>query len=232
MVSDSIPAEKPFYPEVVRAYSDRRRRIAAIAEDNEGGGPRTPPQVALFSLGGFYDYEAASHGTQPKGTTCLLFARSVWHAAGYNMIAATSNPNMCNVPNGLGSLPSEVGYVRSQEFRDDLHPDVGDIFHISGEPFHWKAKDGKVTDGDSSHFGVILDIKKLPGSWVMTTVEGGAPDHVTSQAKTRKLVPASQDLEKKYGKWVFDSDVVTPKRPLQGWLSVATTASQRWMRGA
>jgi hypothetical protein len=217
--AEDVATVCPFYPEKLKAFPDRRKRICEIARMHSALGPQNPRQAALFSLGGLYDYSKAMAGTHPSGaaTTCLLFSRSVLHAAACNVIGQVTLRCACAVPKGpLAELSQTVyGYIPASEL--DLptgkRPQAGDIFHIRGGPFP--------SGNDSSHLGVIVQVDG--NTW--STVEGGGGDHVT-RSKTRRLV----EVKSTYGHWAFDDDATKAgTRPLQGWYSIDKISAQQWM---
>lgn len=228
--AEIVAKSKPFYPEWLRAYSSRRDRICAIAADHANLGPGDQKQAVLFSLGGLYTLQNAAAGTKPAiGTTCLLFVRSVLHAAGCNVISPSTSRFTCNCPNGMyAELPLKAfGYVNASEFDKPggRRPQRGDIFHIQGENFR-NRDTNELTNRDSSHVGVIVN---LAGDKSWTTVEGGASDHVTRR-RQRRLV----EVKSEYGNWAFEDDTETTagRRPLRGWWSIANINASQWMDGA
>jgi hypothetical protein len=236
--AETTATSKVFYPEYL--VNGRRARIIALANDHVGKGPGNEQQVALFSLGGLFNYTQAESGTHPSGTTCLLFARSVLHAAGKNVIGGRTPRSTCNVPHGLGDVNQDVlQLVPAAEFDNGSRPQGGDVFWIAGG--NYIGKHGEDTGTDSSHWGVIVNVRGANGE-VWDTVEGGSGDHVT-RTNTRTLVAAQSPL----GKWRFDNDAVketvltnntvspprairTP-RVVKGWFNVDRMTTG-WMEGA
>jgi hypothetical protein len=180
-------------------------------------------QAVLFSLGGLYGFPAATAGTKPAiGTTCLLFSRSVLHAAGCNVIGASTSRFACSCPSGMmAELPhGAFGYVTAKEYDNagGARPERGDVFHIMGATFKDRAI-GADTGNDSSHVGVIVEVRN-DKSWI--TIEGGASDHVTRRHE-RQLVAVTNP----FGKWAFDDDkdkTTAGVRPLQGGASPRSMA--------
>jgi hypothetical protein len=213
---------KPFYPDAIAASPGRRERICSIAQSHAARGPGDEHQIALFSLGGRYDYATAKAGTRPgKGTTCILFARDVLHAAGCNVISPTTS-SISNVPLGLlAELPkASFGYVAAADYDQGARPQRGDIFHIQGD--NYRDKDGNDSGVDSTHVGIIVD---TAGDREWITVEGGALDHVTRRT-TRKLVEA----QSRHGKWAFEGDNTSAGvRPLRGWYDIGQIKAGQWM---
>jgi hypothetical protein len=222
--AESVASSRLFYPDKVRAVGDRRERVCIIARADVGKGPGMEEQVALFSLGGLYNYAVAKGGTRPAGTTCILTARSVLHASGCNMIGAKTSHGYCGVPSGLfAEFPKDVyGYVDASQYDSGVRPKKGDIFHIRGDNF--KDKDGNDTGHDSTHVGIIVNVR---ADDVWETVEGGASDHVT-RSNTRTLI----SVNSRHGKWAFKGDSTSAGvRPVQGWYSIERIQG-RWMTGA
>lgn len=226
---DDFASNACFYPEYVRKFGPRRTRICEIAKDHSGLGSGDEMQISLFSLGGRYNYTEATAGTHPSGTTCVLFARSVLHAAGCNVVRPKMSA-LCNVPWGpFPELP--VGYVSVAQFDGGARPVAGDIFHIQGG--NYLNKKGEVTTTDSTHVGVIVKVND-DGSW--STIEGGGGnDGYRTGANKREVVSC------KYGKWTFRNDIgVTGAaavpgqsdkgvRTLRGWWDLSRVNETQWM---
>lgn len=92
-----------FYPEFTGMYSDTvRERVVDMANAHSGMGPKNEELAVLYSLGGFFDWAKASKwadGIGPQGgTTCVMTARGIFHAAGLNMIGQ-KEPTI-NTPGG------------------------------------------------------------------------------------------------------------------------------------
>ena len=218
--ASDIAATDCFYPEFLLRFPGRRDRICGLADAHAGVGPHEDEQVSLFSLGGRYDYRQADAGTKPGGTTCILVARSLWHAAGCNVIW-NGISSACNVPKGLDANlnKSQFGFMPASEYDKGMRPQAGDIFHIQGDPFV-NAKGEKI---DSTHVGVITNVE----GDVWSTVEGGATDHVT-RSNQRRIIRVTSP----HGKWAFDNDRVScGVRPLKGWYSVDRINTDKWMNG-
>jgi hypothetical protein len=203
---------------------DRRSRICALAEQHVGYGPHDDPQVALFSLGGLYDYDSADTGTSPNGTTCMLVARSIYHAAGCNVITKRCSRRLCAVPGGMGEWHPEFAsaFVRFKGAWDrGLRPQRGDIFHIEGGKYD--SQYGEQIS--SAHVGIL--IAAAENTW--TVVQGGSSDHRTEK-KIRTL------FDKGGGAMAFtdDTEMKDPTahyRPLRGWWDVSNIPEERWMEG-
>lgn len=65
-------------------------RIAAVARAHAGIGPSSPDLPALYTLGGRFDGAAVTAMLkamgQGGGTSCVMTARAIYHAAGCDMI--------------------------------------------------------------------------------------------------------------------------------------------------
>jgi hypothetical protein len=214
---------------VLRAYRGRRARVCAVAQAHANKGPHDQYQIALFSLGGLYDYNVADRGTSPNGTTCLLFARSVLHAAGWNVIDAgprATTRSSCGCPNGTGELDNLYAdhpryYTRATAAAMAVGPQPGDVFHIQGPNYDSASFGNNI---DSTHVGVVISASG--DTWM--TVEGGRGDHVT-RARVRKLISAGTE------QWAFEDDVdiaAAKHRPIKGWFDISKLATNRWMPGA
>jgi hypothetical protein len=216
-----------FYPELLFRHPNRRERIRAIATMHKGLGPKDVKQTVLFSLGGFYDLNTAHKGADRQlklnpvpgkapGTTCFLFARSVLHAAGCNVITDKTLPLECSCRN-MFELPDPImnqAFVRIGDV-DKNPPRPGDVYLIQGD------------DKASGHVGVIVD---MVDNYTWRTVEGGASDHVNfgSTRTLTKKDPATK------GRWAFENDTQTSygRRPITGWISIDRIPPGQWMAGA
>jgi hypothetical protein len=180
--------KRPFYPEVMRKYTDLRERIIQVASMHEDRGPRDGMQIALFSLGGFLSYYAAEGSTHPHGTTCILFARGVYQAAGIDVIGP-STPTDGRVDGFFSQFENikKAAYVAwPGKDKPTLQP--GDVFHIQGE--------NTASGTDSTHVGIVIY-----GGEVWQTIEGGGSDHVNREV-SRPLIASSSSR----GKWRFKND--------------------------
>ena len=93
-----------FYPEFYYEFPNSvDERIAAVARAHAGMGPSSPDLPALYTLGGRFDGASSlrqlkAMGQGGGGTSCVMTARAVYHAAGCDMIDG-SEPTL-NTPNG------------------------------------------------------------------------------------------------------------------------------------
>src|SRR5262249_22312137 len=85
-LAQTVAKTKPFYPEIMRSTPGLRDRIVQVAILHNNLGPGNGMQIALFSLGCSLPYDAAERSPHPGGTTCVLVARGVYHAAGIDVI--------------------------------------------------------------------------------------------------------------------------------------------------
>lgn len=216
-----IASTRPFYPDTTRGVNAWRQRICAVAAAHRDKGPISPQQWALLSLGSFYSFSGARAGTRPGSPAAgsILFARSVLHGAGCNVIHTGTNVS-CTAAGGLFTvLPKmQYGYTPASGMELGMRPEMGDIFHVEGA-----STDADGRRIETAHVGVIV------GVWghIWLTIEGGGPDNVTRQ-RTRELVPVQSAL----GKLGFKYDEVSAKvgpRPLQGWFSVSKFRADLWM---
>ncbi len=114
-----------FYPEFCTEFPDSvDQRIAAVARAHAGMGPSSPDLPALYTLGGLFDGGAAltqlkAMGKGGGGTSCVMTARAVYHAAGCDMIDG-SEPTL-NTPNGpvidLGTPTKQTNMVKNEKNR-------------------------------------------------------------------------------------------------------------------
>ncbi len=204
---DKNSKEVCLYPEYGEGNTVRQT-IMQLAQDHVGLGPGNRFQANLFALGGRYTFGIGMQGARPsgKGTTCMLFARSILHAAGINVIGRyTPTWNACD--SGLAAEISHLNcYVSTKAATSPPAPKPGDIFHIQGQDFP-----GNV---GSAHVGIIVSMDG--DRW--TCVMGGASDHVTARVSyTLKKVTGST----KYGTYYFPEDnKVAFIRGLHGYWSI------------
>lgn len=88
-----------FYPEFLTA--NLAERVARIALAHSGMDPSNDEFFPLYSVGGYFSAEEVKRGLPGSGavgTTCIMTARAVYHAAGCCMIG--ERPITVNTPNG------------------------------------------------------------------------------------------------------------------------------------
>jgi len=171
-----------------------RQTIIDLAVAHNGLGPGNPYQANLFCLGGRYTYSIGMAGAHPgkPGTTCMLFARSILHAAGVNVIGPNT-PKSCSCDKGLKAEIQHLNcYVDTKGATSQPQPQPGDVFHIQGGAF--------TSGAGSDHVGIIVEI--AGNKW--TCIQGGAPDHVTKKVTyTVTPMPGSHA----HGNWYFSEDI-------------------------
>lgn len=229
--SDRVGSAKNIclYPEYLEGRT-RRDAIVQLALSHVGCGPSDRFQANLFCLGGKYTFSIGKLGAHPlgKGTTCMLFARSVLHAAGVNVIGPFT-PTSCSCDSGLSKEISHLKcFVDTKKAEAPPQPKPGDVFLIQGPNFGMND-DGSGGYG-SGHVGVITSI--AGNQW--TVVQGGAPNHINAIG-TRTLTPMSGSKE--WGTWYFPEDSgvnvkgVKRFRGLQGYWSIDNIGAKDLMHG-
>ncbi|MGE0425030.1 MAG: hypothetical protein AB7O88_22415 [Reyranellaceae bacterium] len=138
-----------FYPEFYTQFPDSvDERIAAVARAHAGMGPSSTDLPALYTLGGLFDGAAAlaqlkSMGKGGGGTSCIMTARGVYHAAGCDMI--DGGDISINVPGGaelgLGTPTKKTNMVKNKENK-------------WVQQTTWKVNHGRA---DVAHFGKRFD---------------------------------------------------------------------------
>lgn len=142
-----------FYPEFFSGTVTMADRIVRIAMAHEDMDPSNTETIPLYSLGGYFNFtdtKAALPKQGARGTTCIMTARAVYHAAGANMIGA--KPPVVGTPGGpdveLGRPSAKVvqnGAKRNTQLSPtverekfvDVNPQepplaVGDVYLIQG----------------------------------------------------------------------------------------------------
>lgn len=221
-----------FYPEFV--VNDVRSRVSAIARAHSrmgksigGKGAGLDELAALYSLGGFFPRAVAANavnvtvpnpGQTAGGTTCVMTARAIYHAAGANMIGTM--PPTINTPKGGtdlgaprgvrrpikrkdGTMGEEMVAVATVERADldgnwrgydndgEAPPQIrtGDIYLLTGEPGYMFLMRGGAAVAD--HVGIVVN---QIGDRTFETVDGGAgtgADVVMHERRTLAKVAAA-----------------------------------------
>jgi hypothetical protein len=173
-----------FYPEFYTQFPDSvDERIAAVARAHAGLGPNSPDLPALYTLGGLFEGAEAlkqlkAMGKGGGGTTCVMTARGVYHAAGCDMI--DGSPLTVNTPSGpmidLGTPTkktrrdgskyleyrrgrADTAHNGGKAFQDnnaDIRPHltIGDIYYVNGTGDHlYLARGG---GAEAVHVGIIV----------------------------------------------------------------------------
>jgi hypothetical protein len=205
-----------FYPEY-GWWRTRRASVIQLAIDHCDLGPGNRFQANLFCLGGRYTFSIGMQGAHPSGpgTTCMLFARSILHAAGINVIGSAT-PTSCSCDKGLNAELKHLGcYVDTKSSTNMPTPNPGDIFHIEGPPF--KGGYG------SAHVGIIISI--AGNKW--TCIQGGASNHVTKRV-TYTVKPTTN---KTWGNWCFEEDYASVKmvRGIRGYWNIDNIGTGHYM---
>ncbi len=173
-----------FYPEFHTEFPDSvDQRIAAVARAHAGLGPTSPDLPALYTLGGLFDGAEAlkqlkAMGQGGGGTTCVMTARGIYHAAGCDMI--DGSPITVNTPSGpmidLGTPTKKTRndnskYLEARRGRADTahnggkafednnanvrpHLTIGDIYYVEGTGDHLYLARGN--GALAVHVGVIV----------------------------------------------------------------------------
>ena len=172
-----------FYPEFYLEFPDSvDQRIAAVARAHAGMTPASPDLPALYTLGGLFDGAASltqlkAMGQGGGGTSCVMTARAIYHAAGCDMI--DGSPLTLNTPNGpvidLGTptrktYRSGKPYLEARRIRADLaddgkafkdnnvdirpHLTIGDIYYVEGTGDHLYLARGN--GALAVHVGIIV----------------------------------------------------------------------------
>lgn len=191
-----------FYPEFL-VFEKVRLRIAALARAHAGMGPKNDELTVLYSLAGYFGLSDASRAvkvTGSGGTTCIMTARAVYHAAGCSMIG--ERPPTVNTPLGGTELGVPALYQRSVQnkqgqwiteklakvtvTRSDIEENGGRVFNENEEKTVPNLDVGDIyfVDGDGEHkflmrgqgalAGHVGIIVGKPGSREFQTVDGGS----------------------------------------------------------
>jgi hypothetical protein len=188
-----------FYTEFYESIWSLRNRIAAIAKAHAGADLGSDYLTVLYSLGGFFDKTESEVGLRDAkaagGTTCVMTARAVYHAAGAKMIGerlpSVGTPSGPQVELGVpitkilknGNRIPEASMLRDDQFvfgpkgfndddgeeRNRPNLEVGDIYFIDGDGqfrFLLRSK-----ESIAAHVGIIVDSK---GGRMVDTIDGGS----------------------------------------------------------
>ena len=187
-----------FYTEFYESISNLRGRVSAIAKAHAGADYGNDLLTVLYSLGGFFDKSTSEIGLRDAkragGTTCVMTARGIYHAAGAKMIGerdpSVGTPSGPQVELGVpvhrttssGKRLVEASLQRDDQnqfgpkgFNDDdpeernrpkLEP--GDIYYIDGNgTFKFLLRAGNAI---AAHVGIVAENR---GS-IVDTVDGGS----------------------------------------------------------
>jgi len=211
-----------FYPEFYHEFPDSvDQRIAALARAHAGLGPTSPDLPALYTLGGLFDGAEAltqlkDMGKGGRGTTCVMTARGIYHAAGCDMI--DGSPLTVNTPSGpvadLGTPTRKTDqttkktYLQARRIRADIaddgkafqdnneairpHLTIGDIYYVNGTGDHlYLARGG---GAEAVHVGIIVG----HAGDTYYTVDGGG-----GRGADVTLSPMRKMMFKKGAGWSF-----------------------------
>jgi len=211
-----------FYPEFHTEFPDSvDQRIAAVARAHAGLGPSSPDLPALYTLGGLFDgAESLKHlkamGQGGGGTSCVMTARAIYHAAGCDMI--DGSPLTVNTPSGpmidLGTPTrktrndgskylehrrgrADTAHNGGKAFKDnniDIRPHltIGDIYYVEGTGDHLYLARGN--GALAVHVGIIVG----HSGDTYFTVDGGQ-----GKGADVGLSPLRKMTFKKGGGWSF-----------------------------
>lgn len=187
-----------FYTEFYEGIWSLRGRISAIAKAHAGADYGNDLLTVLYSLGGFFDKKESEVGLRDAkkvgGTTCVMTARGIYHAAGAEMIGdrvpSVGTPNGPQVELGVpayrtsttGKKYLEATMQRDDQYQfgpkgfDDNDPEErnrprlepGDIYYVDGDgDFKFLLRQGNAV---AAHVGVVVDTLATS----VDTVDGGS----------------------------------------------------------
>ncbi len=186
-----------FFTEFYESLSNSRQRIAAVAKAHAGADLGDDLLTVLYSLGGFFGKSETDNGLRDAkrsgGTTCIMTARAVYHAAGLQMIGgrepSVGTPGGPQMELGIpvqktaatGKKFTEATLMRDDQylfglkgFNDDDERnrpqlEVGDIYYVDGDgDFRFLLR----SNGSlAAHVGIIVDNH---GGRYVDTVDGGS----------------------------------------------------------
>lgn len=188
-----------FFTEFYESLSNKRSRIAAIAKAHAGADLGSDLLTVLYSLGGTFSKSETDTGLRDAkragGTTCIMTARAVYHAAGMQMIGnrkpSVGTPGGPQLELGVpmqrqansGKLLTEASIMRADQidfglrgFNDDNESEanrpqfeMGDIYYIDGDgDFKFLLRNNGSL---AAHVGIIVDAK---GGRIVDTIDGGS----------------------------------------------------------
>jgi len=189
-----------FYPEFAVGNASVRERVVRAALAHSSMSPKNDQFVPLYSLGGLFDAKTTEAGIPKsfgRGTTCVMTARAVYHAAGAEMIGQRL-PGV-NTPHGpdvdLGVPARKVVGIdpKTHQNRYGLDPEVdrekfddlnvappplspGDIYFIAGHgPFAYLLRPESINaEGKGGDLAGHVGIVTIRNGFTYWTVDGGA----------------------------------------------------------
>jgi len=211
-----------FYTEFYESLPSLRSRITAIAKAHAGADYGNDLLTVLYSLGGAFGKTETEVGLRDAksagGTTCVMTARGIYHAAGAGMIGnrepsvnTPHGPQMeLGVPNqrtnGGGGKFLEATLMRDDQYlfglkgfdddnadeRNRPRLDPGDIYFVDGDgAFKYLLRQGAL----AAHVGIVVD------------TQGNAVDTVDGGSGTGAKIDINRSREVKYVKnlgWKLD----------------------------
>jgi hypothetical protein len=187
-----------FYTEFYEGIWNLRGRITAIAKAHTGADYGNDLLTVLYSLGGYFDKKDSEVGLRDAkrsgGTTCVMTARGIYHAAGAEMIGdrvpSVGTPNGPQVELGVPAYrTSTTGkrYLEATMQRDDQYAfgargfddndpeernrpklEPGDIYYVDGDGnFKFLLRQGNAV---AAHVGIVVDTLGT----AVDTVDGGS----------------------------------------------------------
>lgn len=201
-----------FYTEFYEAISSLRARIAAMAKAHAGADSGNDLLTVLYSLGGFFNKAETEIGLKDAksagGTTCVMTARGIYHAAGLKMIGdrdpVVGTPNGPQIELGVPSHRTLMDGNRlpvATMMRDDQYAfgakgfdddnadernrpklDPGDIYYIDGEgDFRFLLRVGNAV---AAHVGVVVENRGT----AVDTIDGGAGGGALIELRSNRAV--------------------------------------------
>ena len=192
-----------FYPEYL-GVTNRRDRVAYMADNHKDLGPHDERQINFFSLGGCFNWDMANAISSPSvGTTCGVFVRACLFACGCRAMDkwhALSSYTLFNYIGLGGKAQNHEAFVK---YDSSKQPKKGDVFLIGGGTMQYQGQ-----TADNSHVGVIINVLS-PTTW--ETVEGGQDGKNCTRRKTREIVANGNSA-------TFKGDSMN--RTVMGWVDI------------
>lgn len=211
-----------FYTEFYESIPSLRGRITAIAKAHAGADYGDDLLTVLYSLGGAFGKTETEVGLRDAksagGTTCVMTARGIYHAAGAGMIGnrepGVNTPNGPQMELGVPNQRTNSGgakYLEATLLRDDQYLfglkgfdddngdernrprlEPGDIYYVDGDgAFKFLLRKGAL----AAHVGIVVDTL------------GNAVDTVDGGSGTGAKIDINRSREVKYVKnlgWKLD----------------------------
>jgi len=188
-----------FYPEFYESIPNLPLRVAALAKAHAGADFGNDLLTVLYSLGGYFSKDEAADGLRDAkkvgGTTCVMTARGIYHAAGANML--TDRAPSVGTPGGpqlelgrpvthtsnTGNRYAAASLMRDDQivfgprgFNDDNADEanrpklnIGDIYFVDGDgDFKYLLR---AQLSVAAHVGIVVDNR---GGKFVDTIDGGS----------------------------------------------------------